>query len=154
MVCVLLLGLPQADARPAQQKPNKPLVSVTKQPKKDTVGKKAKNAKSVVNAKAGRLSSSKPSHAPKPTMAPPSVMDKDGLAEARLMENVQAHGQCQPQVGVGPSQAAVVIDYPQFQLAQLVYADLMMGRTRPLKRWGMRHPMWRRQAWPIFKRCD
>jgi len=135
MVCVLLLGLPQADARPAQQKPNKPLVSVTKQPKKDTVGKKAKNAKSVVDAKAGRLSSSKPSHAPKPTMAPPSVMDKDGLAEARLMEIYRLMANASPKLALVQARQ-LVTDYPQFQLAQLVYADLMMGRTRPLKTLG------------------
>jgi len=121
LVCVLAWGLPQADARPTKQKPHKPLVSAAKQPKKGTVGKKAKNAK--------------PAQTPKPTMAPPPVVEKDGVAEARLMEIYRLMANANPKLALAQARQ-LVTDYPQFQLAQLVYADLMMGRTRPLKTLG------------------
>lgn len=121
LVCVLAWGLPQADARPNKQKPNKPLVSAAKQPKKGTVGKKAKNAK--------------PAQTPKPAVAPPPVVEKDGVAEARLMGIYKLMANANSQLALAQARQ-LVTDYPQFQLAQLVYADLMMGRTRPLKTLG------------------
>ena len=62
-------------------------------------------------------------------------MDKDGLAEARLMEIYRLMANASPKLALVQARQ-LVTDYPQFQLAQLVYADLMMGRTRPLKTLG------------------
>ena len=94
LVCVLAWGLPQADARPTKQKPHKPLVSAAKQPKTGTVGKKAKNAK--------------PAQTPKTAVAPPPVVEKDGVAEARLMDiyRLMANRQFPCPVRLGPDAAA------------------------------------------------
>jgi murein L,D-transpeptidase YafK len=121
MVCVLGWGLPQADARPTRQKPNHLLDSVAKQPKKGIAGKKAKNTKL--------------EQIPKPAMTPPVVVEKDGVAEARLMEIYRLTANANSKLALAQARQ-LVTDYPQFQLAQLVYADLMLGRTRPLRALG------------------
>lgn len=132
MVFVLALGLPKTEARPTAQKPTKPLVFATKQPKNGTVGKKANP---VVAIKAGRLSNNQSVQMPKPTMAPSPVVEKDGVAEARLMGIYKLMANADSKLALTQARQ-LVTDYPQFQLAQLVYADLMMGRTRPLKTLG------------------
>lgn len=60
---------------------------------------------------------------------------RDGQAEARLMEvyRLAARGQGREALAQAESLAR---DYPNFQLAQLAVGDLLMARTRPLRRFG------------------
>ncbi|MCY1168795.1 L,D-transpeptidase catalytic domain [compost metagenome] len=68
---------------------------------------------------------------PAPITAPKSV-DRDGRAEAKLVEVYRL-------VGTGNSHAALksaqalVDEYPNFQLAQLIYGDLLTSHNRPLR---------------------
>lgn len=78
---------------------------------------------------------SSPVHTPKPTTAPVPPVETDGVAEARLMEIYRLMSNANGKLALTQARQ-LVTDYPQFQLAQLVYADLMMGRTRPLKTLG------------------
>jgi L,D-peptidoglycan transpeptidase YkuD (ErfK/YbiS/YcfS/YnhG family) len=68
-------------------------------------------------------------------MAPTPLVENDGVAEARLMDIYRLMANANSQLALAQARQ-LVADYPQFQLAQLVYADLMMGRTRPLKTLG------------------
>ena len=65
--------------------------------------------------------------------ASPSL--RDGQAEARLLEvyRLAARGQGREALVQAESLAR---DYPNFQLAQLAVGDLLMARTRPLRRLG------------------
>lgn len=121
MVGALAWGMPQADARPTQAKTNKPSASAKKPPKGGAAKKKAKNAPSAPIAK------------PSPPPAPP--VEKDGVAEARLVGIYRLMANANGKQALTQARQ-LVTDYPQFQLAQLVYADLMMGRTRPLQTLG------------------
>lgn len=121
VVCVLAWGSPQVDARPAQLKPNKSLASVAKPAHKGTPNKKAKSTKFAPVSK--------------PVLAPATVVEKDGVAEARLLEVYRLMASAQSKLALAQARQ-LVTDYPQFQLAQLVYGDLMMGRTRPLQAFG------------------
>ena len=60
---------------------------------------------------------------------------RDGQAEARLMEvyRLAARGQGREALQQAESLAR---DYPHFQLAQLAVGDLLMARTRPVRRLG------------------
>ena len=64
---------------------------------------------------------------------PPEL--RDGQAEARLMEvyRLAARGQGREALAQAESLAR---DYPHFQLAQLAVGDLLMARTRPIRRFG------------------
>lgn len=68
---------------------------------------------------------------PAPVKAPP----KAGLAEARLIViyRLIAKGQSRDALVKAES---LTQDYPHFQLAQLVYGDLLAARTRPVKTIG------------------
>lgn len=63
------------------------------------------------------------------------VKNQDGVAEARLIAVYQL-------VSAGNTRQALInaqalaSDYPNFQLAQLVYGDLLMNRVRPIKTLG------------------
>jgi murein L,D-transpeptidase YafK len=73
--------------------------------------------------------------APKAAAAPQVPQLRDGQAEARLMEvyRLAARGQGREALAQAESLAR---DYPHFQLAQLAVGDLLMARTRPIRRFG------------------
>lgn len=58
---------------------------------------------------------------------------RDGEAEARLIEIYKLIGQANTRDAL-PRAESLVADHPNFQLAQLVYGDLLAGRNRPLPR--------------------
>ena len=72
-------------------------------------------------------------HAENPT--PVRGKDVDGVAEARLIEIYNLIGKTQNRDALAKA-SQLVDDLPNFQLAQLVYGDLLMTRTRPLKTLG------------------
>jgi L,D-transpeptidase YnhG len=68
-------------------------------------------------------------------VSPKAAAVRDGEAEARLIEIYRLIGQGQTRVALGKAQV-LVRDHPNFQLAQLVYGDLLVAQTRPLRTWG------------------
>jgi L,D-transpeptidase YnhG len=73
----------------------------------------------------------------KEAVRPPPVISKgvDGVAEARLIEVYNLIGKAQNREALAKA-ALLVDDLPNFQLAQLVYGDLLAARTRPVKMLG------------------
>ncbi|MFS2036650.1 L,D-transpeptidase family protein [Polaromonas sp. CT11-55] len=67
----------------------------------------------------------------RPAAAPQRVA-RDGEAEARLIEIYKLIGQAAPREALRKAES-LVKDHPNFQLAQLVYGDLLAGFTRPLR---------------------
>lgn len=61
---------------------------------------------------------------------PGTVTDSD--AETRLIEIYKLIGQANAREAL-PQAERLVKDHPNFQLAQLVYGDLLVGRTRPVR---------------------
>ena len=59
----------------------------------------------------------------------------DGEIEARLIEVYKLIGQASSREALRKAEA-LVKDHPNFQLAQLVYGDLLSGQTRPLRTLG------------------
>ena len=78
----------------------------------------------------------RPSHAPaKPAQVEAAGPATDSVAEARLLEvyRLMAAGQSREAL----TQAGNLVQaYPHFQLAQLVYGDLLAARGRPIKAFG------------------
>lgn len=64
--------------------------------------------------------------------AAPQRAARDGEAEARLIEIYKLIGQSAPREALRKAES-LVKDHPNFQLAQLVYGDLLAGFTRPLR---------------------
>lgn len=64
-----------------------------------------------------------------------SVVSEDGMAETRLLEiyRKMASGQSREALNMA---GKLVQDYPNFQLAQLVYGDLLAARIRPVRALG------------------
>ncbi|MBV7429114.1 MULTISPECIES: L,D-transpeptidase family protein [unclassified Acidovorax] len=60
---------------------------------------------------------------------------RDGQAEARLMGVYQLIAEGRHREALAQAEA-LARDYPNFQLAQLVVGDLLMARTRPIRRLG------------------
>ena len=60
---------------------------------------------------------------------------RDGQAENRLIEVYRLIGQARPREALQKAES-LVNEHPNFQLAQLVYGDLLAGRTRPLRSLG------------------
>ena len=60
---------------------------------------------------------------------------RDGQAENRLIEIYRLIGQAKPREALQKAES-LVNEHPNFQLAQLVYGDLLAGRTRPLRSLG------------------
>ncbi len=58
-----------------------------------------------------------------------------GMAEARLMEIYRLVAQMQGRDALSKAER-LVLDYPHFQLAQLVYGDLLTARTHPIRTLG------------------
>ena len=69
---------------------------------------------------------------PAPLNAKPEI---NGLAEARLIEVYSLVGRGENRQALAKAQK-LVEDLPNFQLAQLVYGDLLAARTRPVKAVG------------------
>ena len=67
--------------------------------------------------------------------APASPEVPDGEAEARLIEIYKLIGQANARDALGKAES-LVKDHPNFQLAQLVYGDLLAGRTRQVRTLG------------------
>ncbi len=67
--------------------------------------------------------------------APPVEKSADGVAEARLIEIYQLIGQSKNRDALIKA-GKLVDDLPNFQLAQLVYGDLLTAQTRALKSFG------------------
>ncbi|MBK9345738.1 MAG: L,D-transpeptidase family protein [Burkholderiales bacterium] len=65
----------------------------------------------------------------------PVQKSADGAAEARLIEIYKLIGQSQSREALAKA-GKLVDDLPNFQLAQLVYADLLVARSRGLKNFG------------------
>lgn len=65
-----------------------------------------------------------------PAKASASV-HRDGQAEARLIEVYRLIRAGNARLATEKSKA-LVKDYPNFQLAQLIYGDLLMGRKKPV----------------------
>ncbi|HQS33001.1 L,D-transpeptidase family protein [Polaromonas sp.] len=66
---------------------------------------------------------------------PPAPIIRDGEAEARLIEVYRLIGQANSREAISKAES-LVRDHPNFQLAQLVYGDLLSGRTRPVRSLG------------------
>ena len=62
-------------------------------------------------------------------------MSAPGLAEARLIEVYQLIAKSESTTALAKAES-LVADFPNFQLAQLVYGDLLAARIRPIKLLG------------------
>lgn len=88
--------------------------------KKKTIGKAAP-----ADAAASRYRTD----TPRPSARP---VNKDGEAEARLIEIYKLAGQAKGREALAKA-GRLVHDHPNFQLAQLVYGDLLAAQSRPLR---------------------
>jgi len=70
--------------------------------------------------------------APPPTQAPEL---RDGQAEKRLLAVYKLIGEGRHREALAQAES-LARDYPNFQLAQLAVGDLLMARTRPIRRMG------------------
>lgn len=70
----------------------------------------------------------------KPPQAAPRPV-RDGEAEARLIEIYKLIGQAQTRQALAKAET-LVADHPNFQLAQLVYGDLLTAQLRPVRTFG------------------
>ncbi|RPE72666.1 L,D-transpeptidase-like protein [Tibeticola sediminis] len=89
----------------------------------------ARSERAAARAHASAPSAASP-RAPSKTEARPS-----GDAEARLMAVYRLIGRAETRAALEAAQQ-LVNDYPDFQLAQLVYGDLLSSRVRPVSRFG------------------
>ncbi|MBI2771367.1 MAG: L,D-transpeptidase family protein [Burkholderiales bacterium] len=69
------------------------------------------------------------------TALPVHSLGRDGEAEARLIEIYKLIGASQAREALARAEA-LVRDHPNFQLAQLVYGDLLASLTRPVRAVG------------------
>jgi L,D-transpeptidase YnhG len=77
----------------------------------------------------------KPARKKAAAAAPMRQLVRDGEAEARLLEVYRLIGQANSRQALAKAQS-LVEDHPNFQLAQLVYGDLLSAQTRPLRAVG------------------
>ena len=68
-------------------------------------------------------------------LATPARESRDGNAEARLIDIYKLIGQANSRDALTQAES-LVKDHPNFQLAQLVYGDLLAGRARPVRTLG------------------
>lgn len=132
LVALLTVGLAHAAPQQPKHSTSKAPATAYKKTPPANGSKATKNAKPTSAPRTGKP---KPAPATKPLKAPSPVADKDGLAETRLMEVYRLMVSSNAKAAMVKA-TQLVADYPQFQLAQLAYADLMMGRTRPLRALG------------------
>ena len=72
-----------------------------------------------------------------------------GFAEARLIEVYQLVAKAQGREALAKAES-LVHDFPNFQLAQLVYGDLLSARTRPVRTFGDVPESMREAAAPVL----
>jgi murein L,D-transpeptidase YafK len=96
----------------------------------DKKPKRAQAVKSAPKAKAPSKSAAKP-----PQRAARVPVNRDGQAEAMLIEVYRLIGQARLRDALARAEK-LVADHPTFQLAQLVYGDLLSAQTRPLRTLG------------------
>lgn len=65
----------------------------------------------------------------------PKASARDGEAEARLIDIYKLVGQAKTREALAKAEG-LVQDHPNFQLAQLVYGDLLTAQLRPLRKLG------------------
>lgn len=96
----------------------------------------AENAgkKSIQPGKPGAAAANRHAKSPARTAARPAVA-RDGEAEARLIEVYKLAGQSKGREALAKAER-LVNDHPNFQLAQLVYGDLLAAQSRPLRTLG------------------
>ena len=70
-----------------------------------------------------------------PAALPSPPKDEAGLAEARLIDIYRLISQSKGPEALSAAEK-LVQSYPHFQLAQLVYGDLLAARTRPVRTFG------------------
>lgn len=70
-----------------------------------------------------------------PGKAATAAQHRDGEAEARLIEIYKLIGQAQARTALAKAEA-LVRDHPNFQLAQLVYGDLLTAQHAPVRDFG------------------
>lgn len=70
-----------------------------------------------------------------PLPVPEAGLTQSGVAEARLIEIYQLVANAQGREALAKAES-LVQDAPHFQLAQLVYGDLLAARTRPIRTLG------------------
>ena len=92
-------------------------------------------AKPVHSSVGAKTASALPATSKRPAVLRTAAQRKprDGEAEARLIEIYKLIGQANTRDAL-PQAESLVADHPNFQLAQLVYGDLLAGRNRPLLR--------------------
>ncbi len=92
-------------------------------------------AKSVRSSAVVKTASALPAAGKRAVVPRPAAQRKprDGEAEARLIDIYKLIGQANTRDAL-PKAESLVADHPNFQLAQLVYGDLLAGRNRPLPR--------------------
>ena len=100
---------------------------------------KAKSAKALAKASAKASAKAVQSKAPEKrraallaASAPLAATTRDGNAEARLIDIYNLIGQAHSRDALVKAES-LVKDHPNFQLAQLVYGDLLAGRARPIR---------------------
>lgn len=71
----------------------------------------------------------------KRAQAEPRAIVRDGEAEARLIDIYKLVGQAKTREALGQAEK-LVQDHPNFQLAQLVYGDLLTAQLRPVRQLG------------------
>ena len=81
------------------------------------------------------LAKKSPVNTPASTEASPSATPEAGTAEARLIDIYNLIGRSRNQEALQKA-GRLVADIPNFQLAQLVYGDLLAARSRPLSTMG------------------
>ncbi|KQO15132.1 hypothetical protein ASF11_11105 [Acidovorax sp. Leaf76] len=94
----------------------------------------------VAMVQAGPGSALAQSHKPRraatePAPAAKPVELRDGQAESRLLAVYRLIGEGRQREALAQAES-LARDYPNFQLAQLAVGDLMMSRTRPIRRMG------------------
>lgn len=80
-------------------------------------------------------SQAQPRHPKTPPPPPTRPTSSDGIAEARLIEVYRLVGAAHTREALRKAEALVQA-YPHFQLAQLVYGDLLSTRSRPVLQIG------------------
>ncbi len=88
--------------------------------------------------KAARLNTARGATYQRPAASPTGprrTAVKDGEAEARLIEIYKLAGQSKAREALAKAER-LVLDHPNFQLAQLVYGDLLAAQARPLRTLG------------------
>ncbi|MDP1742540.1 L,D-transpeptidase family protein [Polaromonas sp.] len=88
--------------------------------------------------KAGRVNIENGANYKRPSASPRGAKRaavKDGEAEARLIEIYKLAGQSKAREALAKAER-LVNDHPNFQLAQLVYGDLLAAQSRPLRTLG------------------